>query len=192
MSGSTKTDIRTMVRSRLEQVEPATASNWSEEISARLANEVAALNARSVMAYLATEHELNIDPLIANLLERDIEVAVPGVADQGRSMDAIRLQSLDSSELDVDRFGIRVPRNRRLIDPSDLDVVVVPGLAFDPLGHRLGRGAGFYDFFLKSVSERTTRVGACFSLQLLSAVPTDEHDQRVHLVVTERDLHRVS
>ena len=192
MNGSTKADIRTMVRNRLEQVEPATASAWSQEISTRLANEVAALNARSVMAYLATEHELNIDPMISALLERGIEVAVPGVAERGRSMDAVGIESLDSSELDVDRFGIRVPRNRRPIDPAGLDLVVVPGMAFDPQGHRLGRGAGFYDHFLMSVSDRTTRVGACFSLQLLSVIPTDEHDQRMHLVVTERDIHRAS
>ena len=105
-------------------------------------------------------------------------------------MDAVVLESLKNAEMTVDRFGIRVPRNRRVITPDALDMVIVPGLAYDPHGHRLGQGGGFYDRYLKSLPELTTRVGACFSIQLISAIPTEHHDEPVHLVVTERDVHR--
>ncbi|MCH2161710.1 MAG: 5-formyltetrahydrofolate cyclo-ligase [Phycisphaerales bacterium] len=191
MSNERKAGIRRTVQAHLEMLDTDSVAAWSREVSEGLAGEIAALNARTVMAYLAVDGELNIDPMIATLLQSGVAVAVPAVAPVGHEMQAVRLDSLDSSSMAVDRFGIRVPGNPVIMAPETLDLVVVPGMAFDPMGHRLGRGAGFYDRFLKSLPEHTIRVGACFAVQVLESIPTDSHDVQMDLVITERDVHRV-
>jgi 5-formyltetrahydrofolate cyclo-ligase len=68
---------------------------------------------------------------------------------------------------------------------EDLDLVVVPGVAFDPAGRRLGRGGGYYDATLAALPARVRRVGLAFDLQLVPEVPGEPHDAEVHAVVTE-------
>ncbi|MCE7973394.1 MAG: 5-formyltetrahydrofolate cyclo-ligase [Leptolyngbya sp. PLA1] len=79
--------------------------------------------------------------------------------------------------------GVRAPGPEcPQVDPRTLDLVVVPGLSFDRLGGRLGRGAGFYDRFLAGL--RAVRVGLCFDEQIVDQVPTDPGDERMHCVVS--------
>lgn len=72
------------------------------------------------------------------------------------------------------------------VAPTTLDVVVVPGLAFDRRGHRLGYGVGFYDRFLAILPPAAATVGVCLASQLVDRLPVDEHDVPVGLVVTDR------
>lgn len=74
------------------------------------------------------------------------------------------------------------------LDPATLDLILVPGLAFDPLGNRLGRGAGFYDRFLSALPSSVRTLGVCFDEQLIPAVPADAHDVRVQGVLTPTSL----
>ncbi len=71
------------------------------------------------------------------------------------------------------------------VPPATLDVVVVPGLAFSPDGHRLGRGRGHYDRFLVGVGPHCLRVGVGFSEQLVADMPTAAHDVRLDAVITD-------
>lgn len=76
--------------------------------------------------------------------------------------------------------------------PEDVDLVIVPGLAFDERGGRLGRGAGFYDRVLGALRPSAWRIAVAFECQIVERVPMDEHDQRVHAIVTERRVIEVS
>jgi 5-formyltetrahydrofolate cyclo-ligase len=95
------------------------------------------------------------------------------------------VESFGPDDLAAGPRGVREPRRRRPVEAADLDVVVVPGVAFDGAGARLGRGAGFYDRFLHALPARVWRVGVAFDLQILERVPTEGHDARLDLVVTE-------
>jgi 5-formyltetrahydrofolate cyclo-ligase len=190
MSSDGKAVLRTSMQQRLKAIDQAESEVWAMEIATRLVDEVIPKSARTIMAYLAQGSELNLDPAIALLLEQGRTVAVPEVSETGTEMRPIKLDTLCSSALDVDRFGIRVPHLRHEIDTRDLDVLIIPGVAFDHSGARLGRGGGFYDRFLKSLPDGTMRVGACFSIQLLEQIPTDSHDHPMGLVVTERGIHQ--
>ena len=70
-------------------------------------------------------------------------------------------------------------------DFSSVDLILVPGLAFTPGGHRLGRGAGFYDRLLERCTSRQRTLGVCLHHRLLPELPTEAHDQRVERVITE-------
>ena len=81
-------------------------------------------------------------------------------------------------------FGALEPRDGAAIPPEELDVVIAPGLAFDQTGHRIGYGGGFYDRFLRR-APRALRVGICFEVQLVDAVPAGVRDEIVDAIVTE-------
>jgi 5-formyltetrahydrofolate cyclo-ligase len=88
---------------------------------------------------------------------------------------------LTLSELVPGRFGIREP----VAGPNlaQLDLIVVPGLAFTAEGSRLGRGAGFYDRFLSTIHATTVKIGVCFEFQRISALPHESHDVKMDVVV---------
>ncbi len=76
------------------------------------------------------------------------------------------------------------------MDPEEVEIAVVPGVAFDVVGGRLGQGGGHYDRLLGFLDVDCDRVGFCFSCQVVPFVPCEEHDEPVDLVVTERALYR--
>jgi 5-formyltetrahydrofolate cyclo-ligase len=73
----------------------------------------------------------------------------------------------------------------RLVPPEEIDLILVPGLAFTRDGQRLGRGGGYYDRYLASLPTAIMKLGVCFQCQLVESLPLEAHDQRVHAVVTE-------
>lgn len=83
--------------------------------------------------------------------------------------------------------GIREPifAPARLVPPEEIDLVLVPGLAFTRDGRRLGRGGGFYDRYLASLPAGAMKLGVCFQCQLVESLPLEAHDQPVHAIVTE-------
>lgn len=89
-------------------------------------------------------------------------------------------------ECELDAWGMAVPRAHAPVRTATLTAVIVPGLAFDRRGHRLGRGAGVYDQFLATLAPQTLRIGVVPDAQLVDALPTEPHDVAMHFVVTER------
>ena len=90
------------------------------------------------------------------------------------------------ADLEVGSFGIMEPCGKLFTDYEDIDVAVIPGMAFDKDGNRLGRGKGYYDRFLNAAGNRkgnTYKIGICFPFQFVDAVPADEHDNRMDMVV---------
>ncbi len=88
-------------------------------------------------------------------------------------------------ELKPGAYGIAEPVHKIPAPPPDL--AIIPGLAFDAHGHRLGRGRGFYDRFLAGIPHVPV-IGVCFACQVVPRVPTEQHDARVSTVITEQDV----
>jgi len=95
-------------------------------------------------------------------------------------------------QCETDAWGILVPRDRVPASSTDVAAVVVPGMAFDRTGHRLGRGAGVYDRFLATLPPTALRIGLVPSNRLVDRLPTDPHDVPMHAVATEREVLRVA
>jgi 5-formyltetrahydrofolate cyclo-ligase len=132
-----------------------------------------------VGVYLSLPHEISLDPLISALLERGITVAAPRVDTEGGEMSFWQLESLDAVEIGL--WQVRQPPDIQCID--ELPLIVVPGLAFDPSGGRLGMGGGWYDRFLCASK---CAVGVAFDCQMVPEVPLEAHDIRMNFVATER------
>ncbi|MGP1459818.1 MAG: 5-formyltetrahydrofolate cyclo-ligase [Treponema sp.] len=167
-------------------------------------------NAALILAYMPLREEVDILPAIKTALREGKAVAVPKTVSGTNDMDFYLLKntglSVDEAEIDFDSqfersaFGIREPKKehskltlteiRRAAEGERL-LILVPALAFDFSGARLGRGKGFYDKFLFDLGrESAVTCGVCFSFQLITSVPAAHSDFSVDYVLTEIGLTR--
>lgn len=179
---TTREEIKTK-RSKLNQKEVA---KNNKEIVSHISVSRMFLEGKVVMGYLAMDTEVNLDPVLQLALTSAKIVCVPRILDKEGNMEAACLTSM--KQLERDEYGIRKPQEPcEIINPSDIDVVLVPGLGFTQAGGRLGRGKGFYDRFLPSCTKAKT-IGVCYDFQVLKELPLNGHDVKVDYLVTERAL----
>lgn len=138
--------------------------------------------AKTVMAYMAIPPELSLAPVLDAALAQGKQLLLPRCQKDG-SMTA-RLIS-DRCSLTPGAFGILEPDEHTLVFPKEqIDLILVPALAYDRWGRRLGRGKGYYDRFLTDFPGKTIGV----SSSLLDAVPAEPHDIPVDAVATRRRI----
>ena len=140
--------------------------------------------ASEISCYAGIGSEAKTLGLIAGLLGQDKKVLVPAVIGDKGEMEMCSVLSLD--ELEKGRYFIE-PRKecRRVSKPENIDVVFVPGIAFDGRGRRIGYGKGYYDRYVKRLKSKTPLIGLAFECQLLAEIPEEGHDVRVDKIVTE-------
>lgn len=144
------------------------------------------IKAQYVMAYYPLKGEVNLLGMLRKDLTRKI-ICFPVI--EGDRLIPYRVKDIDSDFVSGP-FGVRQPDPKRCdaVSPSDIDVVLVPGVAFDRKRNRLGRGGGYYDRFLKKLEKKTRTVGVAFDIQLLDTLPhLSSHDVGVDMVFTETD-----
>lgn len=141
-------------------------------------------DAKVIMCYLAMEDEVQLMNFIAYALKKGKSICVPHIRDKAGLMDAVKIESLD--KLVSGEFGILTVDNPdiKIMQPNEIDLVIVPGVAFDKQGHRLGMGAGFYDRFLLNV-DQADFVGVALSCQIVDFVPSMVHDCLVDYIITK-------
>jgi 5-formyltetrahydrofolate cyclo-ligase len=138
-------------------------------------------NYKVVHAYLPMGNEIDISPLIENLLMNNITVVVSKTL-KNRDLEHLVLASLDNLEPGV--YGTSHPKNG-VVFTGELDFVLVPGLAFDTENYRLGYGGGYYDTFLAAYTTAFT-VGVAYPFQQLKTVPKEAHDTCLDLVLVKK------
>lgn len=145
-------------------------------------------NAETIFLYISVSHEADTRRIAEHALQEGKRIAVPRCVERG-IMYAVVLNSLE--ELVPDRFGIpSAPSSSCIIDPEELDLILVPAIAFDRKGNRLGRGGGYYDRYLAHVPGTVQTVGICRALQLLQEISADKLDIPVQYVVTPDEIYR--
>ena len=150
----------------------------SDKIAMRLLALPAWSNARTVMLYVSTRSEVQTRGLLEAAFSQGKRVCLPAL--ENGAMAAGLVHSLQ--DISVGKNGF--VSAGKIVSPKEIDLVVVPGVAFDLHGNRLGRGKGFYDAFLNTVG--CPRVGVAFEQQIVSSLPVEPHDERVDKLVTER------
>ncbi len=141
-------------------------------------------SATMLLVYVSTGNEVDTHGLIRQLLAMGRHVCVPRFEPATQRYVASELRDFDA-DLATGKFGILEPRPEAICPaaPDQVGAAVVPGLAFDETGHRLGRGMGYFDRLLQEA--RGTRIAMAFDFQLLGEVPAEAHDARMDFVVTE-------
>ena len=182
-----KAQLRYSLKATLDAMSTNDRSAASSQLTDQILGSKAYRDATTILAYAALPTELSLDPFINTALDEGKAICIPAIDWAAKSMQPAQIQNLDT-DLQTGRYDVRTPNERcPLVEPKNLDLILVPGLAFDSKGHRLGRGAGFYDRFIDSlnIANRPPIVGVCFGCQIIEKVPTEPHDHPMDLVITE-------
>lgn len=168
----------TMLKRRLS-IDSSTKERYDKWICENLREKIATFRARSVHAYIPLPAEINIVPLLKQLLSNGIQVVCPRAL-SARKLENRVLHSL--SELETGKMGTQHPAASDIFT-GEVDFVVVPGLAFDSNRYRLGYGGGYYDNFLVN-HPRAHKVGIFYPFQEVKNVPREEHDVQLDEILT--------
>ena len=152
----------------------------SKKIKNTLLNLAHYKKSKTVMFFVSFNSEVDTHEMIKEALKNK-SVVVPKVA-QGEIEPSVIIDfdNLVSSG----KFGILEPIEAMKIAYKNIDLILVPGIAFDLHGHRIGYGFGYYDRFLKKVP-KALKIGLCFDFQIVEKIPNHEHDVPVDLIVTD-------
>jgi 5-formyltetrahydrofolate cyclo-ligase len=136
---------------------------------------------KCVFIYVSHSNEINTYRIIQSALADQKKVVVPKIDPVEKKMYAIEISGLH--ELHSGQYGIMEPTSfEQAVLPSEIDLVLVPGLAFDHNGGRLGYGGGYYDKFL-SQNRNVYKISLAYDFQVVSHVPMDEHDIPIDLLI---------
>ena len=180
-----KRQIRRVAMERLQAQTSSDRKTKSEAVVRKLRNTVEFQKSEFIMFYMPSAQEIDTDSLLIESIQSGKHVCIPWLDEDNRSLVPVEIHDVESS-LVPGRYGLREPK-RELVHPFDLDLlelVLVPGLAFDTKGRRLGRGKGYYDRFLDRLPRQTKRIGLAFDFQLFGEVPAGETDVPVDMVIT--------
>jgi 5-formyltetrahydrofolate cyclo-ligase len=177
-----KAQLRRQVREQVRRLALPRRYGASLKAQALLAAQSVWRNAGAVLFYAALPDELDLSVLMAQALEAGKTVALPRFVPQtgAYAIFEVKQGALDCAP---GKFGIAEPKEGcPTFAPKALDLALVPGIAFDATGHRLGRGAGYYDRLLGQLGG--VKCGVAFDEQMVPQVPAEAHDIRVNFVLT--------
>ena len=186
----TKGQLRTQLLLQLRQQKEDVRQRKSEAIQRKVFRLAAFRRAQTVCCYVSLPYEVQTWRMIEAMIKRGKRVVVPMTPSPakpgGRGM--LRLSEVRDprTELAPRAFGVwePVPEAVRWVPPKAVDLVLVPALAFDGRGHRLGHGHGYYDRFLARLPKTTPKIGLAYRCQLFDRLPIAAHDQLVDAVLS--------
>jgi 5-formyltetrahydrofolate cyclo-ligase len=184
-----KRKLRTDIRKVLQGIDPTVAHAKSMAACVRLLAQPEFARAKVIMIYLPLPGEVDIGPIALRGWQEEKTITAPKISWDQRHMIPLTIRSLDTGLVTVQK-GLREPANGEPVPVELLDLVIVPGLAFDRQGNRLGRGAGFYDRFLGSGYFHGTAVGLAFREQVVDELPTTDNDVPMNMLVTDEEVLR--
>lgn len=178
-----KEQLRRLIRNKRRGFSEKSYRIASEKLHSKLFQWDHFCQSSIIHCFLNTVYEPATKPVISHCWNNKQQVAVPCM--EAGSL-TLKHSFLDSFEhLKIGLYQILQPRKEqyRSIDINAIDLILVPGVAFDRRGGRLGHGKGYYDRFLEQA--RAFRLGIAFNFQLLDSIPQDSHDIRMNAVLTE-------
>lgn len=181
----TKQEIRDEIRRMLKLQTEADRIRRSGSIRSSLGGLDYFRKASCVLIYLSTAAEVDTLAVIREGLASGKRIIVPRIQDAEGALDLREIRDLDA-DVENGKWGLLEPKvaTTRRADSHEIDCVVVPGLAFDSEGNRLGRGGGYFDRLLAGMRPEIPRIGLAFSFQMVDALPIEPHDRPVHVVLT--------
>ncbi|MDD4953363.1 MAG: 5-formyltetrahydrofolate cyclo-ligase [Candidatus Omnitrophica bacterium] len=177
----TKQRIRSKILLRLKAQKEEEREQKSYIIKKKLFGKGVFQKAKVVMFYIALAGEVDTEEMIKEAQKSGKIVCVPTCNKNRNQMSPCVLD--EHAKLKKGPYGVCEPVRRKPLRFKDLELVIVPGVAFDKKGRRLGRGKGCYDYFLRRLPEDTPTLGLAFDFQILPYIPTTLHDVSVNKVI---------
>lgn len=184
----TKIEIRKEILNIRNNLTPELSAYNSRIIIDKLKATEEYKNSKSIMVYMDFKNEVNTKDFINEALSEGKKIIIPYTDTDKVLIIPVEINSLD--DLITCKFGYLEPKKEKISNPYDIekiDLVVVPGVAFDKKRNRIGFGKGYYDRLL--TSRRAKAVAIAYEFQVLDEVPAQEHDIKMDMIITEENIY---
>lgn len=172
-----KKELRSKIRCKTSAMSESQKEEEAQVVVNLLQRYISAQRVKVLAMFYPLNDEINILPLAYSALDVGCRVVMP------------RMESGEESRMEFYDFlphlmaqgslGVMEPVQGERVEASQIDLMIVPGVAFTPKGERMGRGKGYYDRYLSRQGFRAHTVGVCFAHQVVDRLPVEEHDKRV-------------
>ena len=161
----------------------------SQQILLNLVETAEYKNSQNIMFYAATRSEVQTEEIIKMSIRMGKNVFVPIILPESSNLIPSKIYNFDI-ELEKGNKGILEPKKEyhRLCTPENIDLIIVPGVAFDLDRNRIGRGFGYYDNFLRKIHPSAKFIALAFEMQIVEKIITDKNDIPVHKIITEKRI----
>ncbi|MCY6484684.1 5-formyltetrahydrofolate cyclo-ligase [Clostridium aestuarii] len=171
------------------------SKNKKEDLDNKVFNKLiknkAYKNSKVIFCFVSFKNEVYTHKFIKYAIKDNKRVCVPKIISKEEGMKAVEIKSFQ--DLKSGAYGILEPLNFNLqIDEKHIDLALIPGMAFDKYGGRIGLGGGFYDRFLKKVNKNTLKLSLAYDFQIFDKVPVEKHDIRIDGIITNKKTNTIN
>ena len=176
-----KADIRRKIKTMKSMLLESEKKSAADRLFERLEKTAAFVMAENILMYHSLADELSTHGFLKKWQGRK-NFFLPRV-------NGVNLEILpyEETRLELGAFHIEEPTGNNVVDISEIEMIVVPGVAYDRKGNRLGRGKGFYDRLLAET--KATKIGVAYDFQLVEEIPAESHDVAMDIVITPASIH---
>lgn len=187
MDLQTKKEIRKFIIEKRETIDYGTRIEWDSNIFNKLINSEFYKNARVIFAFVSFKSEVDTHQIINRAIMDKKIICVPKIKSRDKEIEIYKINSL--SDLSKGYYGILEPSdNCPTIDSNNIDLILMPGSAFDRKGGRVGYGMGYYDRFLVKMDRDVDKIALAYDFQVLDKVPMEERDIRINGIITNKEF----
>lgn len=180
-NSSEKNLLREQIKTLKNSYSPEDLASWSDKVFSLLEQLPFFPDSKNILIYNSLKNEVQT----ADFIQKWLPVKrffLPVVKDDN----LVFREYNKSTTFHKGSLNVMEPNGNDLIDYSNIDMVIIPGIAFDKNMNRLGRGKGYYDRFLSRTDISAVKIGVCFEFQLFEHIPTHIHDIKMNYIITER------
>lgn len=186
----TKDDLRSLFLNFRNNIKKEQVLEASIQIKNKFFQLKEVIDSEKFLIYHSYRNEVITHGMIKRLLMDRKTVYLPYCLKKTNQLGISKINNLDT-DLIEGTYGIKEPKERAGLPITELDVVVVPGIAFTYDGFRLGYGGGYYDRFLARLPQKTLTIGLIYQSLLVESLPVGKHDRQVEIIITEEEVIRV-
>jgi 5-formyltetrahydrofolate cyclo-ligase len=186
MDIASKQEIRNKILDHREAIDINIRNQWDEGIFNNLINSEWYKKANTIFAFVSFKSEADTHKIIKHAIKDRKIICVPRIESKQKGIEIFKIDGFN--QLKKGYFGILEPdESCTEVDKKDIDLILMPGVAFDRQGGRVGYGAGFYDKFLSDMNNNVNKIAVAYHFQVLHDIPMDEHDVRIDGIITEEE-----
>lgn len=182
-----KKELRKEIIKKRRLLNPKELEDKSHLILDKIMHSVDILRDMNVMIYMDYKNEVKTKDILQYIISQNAHVILPRVDMSNHTLTLHRVEN--TKELILSDYGILEPKlGYNTVTINDVDLILAPGVAFDKRGYRLGYGGGFYDQLLSHKRKEVQVVALAFDCQMVETVPTEPHDYRMDMIITESSV----
>ena len=187
MDNNLKDNLRKSMLSKRKSMEIEDVTAFSDKIIGKIMELPEFIHSQNIMLYLSFNNEVNTYSLVKWCLDNNKTVIAPYCIQCNKEIVPYKITNLEN-DLIKSTFGVMEPKQDLLekVNIEDIDLILVPGVAFDEHCNRIGFGAGYYDRFLCKKPKDTPTIGLAYDYQIIDKIPTDEYDVPLDFIITEK------